>query len=1132
MPSSRRKYFLRIGVIVCVFIALIAGIAILRNAPSEAGLVMPSDQREYWEWVGSINRTPETAVDSGIELLRENPYLTALYLRLAQACIENGEVNTCQTALDQVDSADAKTTLYRDAAYTLLLAEEQEDVSIENWKTIAASPALDPTLARLIVDTAQRNPENEWLPEIEAAWQASLSTDSTQIGAAFGLGYAAVRRSDWDTSEPLLNHVKRLQPDDSQAYRELGRIYYSTGQPDRFDEITTAGIEAAHRSFDLEQELILQGNLGLAVLNWMGDLERAAGLFEEALSQSLVLSQERTAGFNMYRLANIRARQNRYQEALALLDSADIRYQTYVPAQRSEVLSLRGSTLRAMFRFSDAATVLEEAMAEAEAYNDPRGQVETLIALSQLYLQMGNYVEAREAGLSARELADKYRATDFGIAARIVLGDVERSGADLERAESHYQEGLALAEQTENHARMRELYERLGNKALDLQDFSTAQGFFNQMLESVRYMEDSRNLAVAYSGLGRTYLQYKNYSESIRLLDLALDQLEGEREISIRSDILSFKAWALYEMGNLDQAESLLLEALSLVPYNTDRQYRIEVALGYVFLKKGLFEDALEHFDDAESVENQLQFSSMHSDVSFGRAIAQWRLGHLSEAEQAFNDAISIIETKRDNIQSAEGRSFFIQQKEKLEVYEVFSVFLEEQGRTDEALHFNERARSRILVDLLYTSQQAGVVNLSDQTSQAIEMHRRLLAIDQAIDNESIPLESEETSMYRTSRAAFLRQERLRADSSYRQVEINLYGNNPIYTFLPLQADSIQTILTEQEAIVVYNLRTITTGTELQESTVAYVVLPDTILICPLEINALELLETVRFFRDQIGDVNGGPESGWETTARRLYDALIAPVRAVLPATIQHLNIVPEGVMHYLPFAALQDDGGSFLVEAYTLSIAPSATILKLCRERNPRRWSYILLIADPDGRLPGARQEALSIASGAPSRRIILIGAEATQGTFEEVAEDYDIIHFATHGYFNHRAPWDSHLELHDDILRLEEIGRLKLDAYLVTLSACETALSGGLIYDVPNGDEWVGLNQSFLAAGTPTVMASLWPIDDSVSSTFMSGFYDYLGTEGKSFALAEMQRRFIRNPSTRHPFYWAAFTIIGDPL
>jgi CHAT domain-containing protein len=264
-----------------------------------------------------------------------------------------------------------------------------------------------------------------------------------------------------------------------------------------------------------------------------------------------------------------------------------------------------------------------------------------------------------------------------------------------------------------------------------------------------------------------------------------------------------------------------------------------------------------------------------------------------------------------------------------------------------------------------------------------------------------------------------------------------------------------------------------------------------------------------------------------------LYDELIEPLDEHLPPSISHLHIVPEGVLHYLPFGALLGEDGKFLVERMSLSVAPSVSILKLCRIGNPRRWRSMLLFADPDGRLPGSRAEVTQIANASPNRRVAVVGAEATQALLEENVQYYDILHIASHGRFDSRAPWNSHLELAGDELTVAEIGKLDLrETYLVTLSACETALGGGAIADVPDGDEWVGLNQAFLAAGTPTVMASLWPIDDRISSDFMIRFYRALEVKSKAEALAEVQRQFIHSADARHPFYWAAFTVIGDPM
>ena len=488
-----------------------------------------------------------------------------------------------------------------------------------------------------------------------------------------------------------------------------------------------------------------------------------------------------------------------------------------------------------------------------------------------------------------------------------------------------------------------------------------------------------------------------------------------------------------------------------------------------------------------------------------------------------------MIEALRENLNSSTNRSSFVQKKTR--VYEYFAAFLEEQGRVAEALYYTERARSRGLVDLLFTTQQALEVDTGRVTDQVIEAERRVRALAQEIE---VGTDDEAGAAYSATRASQLRQEYRRADSLYQQLRINLSSDQSIYTFSPLRPDAMQATLLEDEVMVVYDLRSVDFGTGPEDVSVVYVMLSDTIIVQPLDVKSRTLTETIRFFRDQLRSVGEGPAQPWQAAARRLYRDLMTPVVAVLPPSTKHLHLVPEGLLHYLPFAALQDADGQYLIEQYTLSVTPSASILKLSRDRNPRRWQSMLLVGDPDGRLPGSRNEVEVVAAaGTAGQRRARIGSEATQANLEREAGTYDILHFATHGRFFPRAPWKSHLELHgEDVLSVEEIGLLSLNAYLVTLSACETALGGGLTADVPDGDEWVGLNQAFLAAGTPTVMASLWPIDDLVSGDFMINFYTTLGPEGKAHALAEVQRQFLQNPRTNHPFYWASFSIIGDPL
>lgn len=1123
---------------------LAAGMLTRQNPSVAAGTEMPEAYQAYWTWISSINQGASDAPVEGARLLNKYPDLPFLYVRFAEVCLAKAAEDLCRNVLQGMKPQSPEVELYHQTALTLLLtprADAPDDSTarwqqIGRWQYLARNPALDPALARFIVDHASRNRQEEWLPPVEAVWREQLAADSLAIGAAFGLGYAAVLRQDWEVAEPLLQRVVATAPDDPQAYRELGRIYYLTSQPERFEETLQRGIEAAEAQHDLEQQLILSGNLGWGLAQRTGNLQKAEQRIRAALAQSRALSDGETEGFNLYRLATISLQQSKYEEVLALLDTAAVRYQKHAVRQYPSVLALRGATLSSMYRFSDAERTLEAAITEAEEHRNVLVRIQALVGLTQLRYRMGRYAAAREAGLEALALAEKYRTGDFEIAARLALGDVERRWGNLETAQAHFEAGLQRAEQAKNSARVRELYNRLGRTALSTRDANSAQVYFESLLEAVRQGDEVAGLSQAYLGLGNTYHQFQNTDEALHYYDLALDALPPGEALPLHGEILIAKGWSLLQDGRFEEAAEHFEAAASLHSDDLSNQYRAEVGLGTVHLNQKQYRSALTHFTRAERIEQQVERPMTRWHVLFAKALAYWRTGQTRQAEAAFTEAIAVIEALRENLGQSANRSYFIQ--DKVQVYEHFAVFLEEQGRSEDALMYTERARSRGLVDLLYTTQREGDIQEGLPTDQIIEMDRRIRALTQALADAALdePLlaDAADPGTDPVTRASRLRDEYRRADSLYRQVQMDLIPRQQIYTFNPLSPDSVRSTLLDGEAMIVYDLRRIGPAGDVVDASVAYVVLPDTVMPRPLDLDTQALTETIRFFRDHIGHPDGEPGRGWDSAARRLYLDLMAPVVETLPASVKHLHLVPEGVLHYLPFAALQDEQGRFLVERYTLSTVPSASILNLSRAQNPQRWRSMLLFADPEGRLPGSRTEVLDIKARSPNRRQALVGQRATKANVKEFASQYDILHFATHGRFASRTPWRSALELHGgEMLSVEEIGRLNLsDAYLVTLSACETGLSGGLVADVPSGDEFIGLNQAFLAAGTPTVMSSLWPIDDRVSSEFMIDFYEHLGPQGKATALANVQRRFIQSNELRHPFYWAAFTIIGDPL
>lgn len=144
-------------------------------------------------------------------------------------------------------------------------------------------------------------------------------------------------------------------------------------------------------------------------------------------------------------------------------------------------------------------------------------------------------------------------------------------------------------------------------------------------------------------------------------------------------------------------------------------------------------------------------------------------------------------------------------------------------------------------------------------------------------------------------------------------------------------------------------------------------------------------------------------------------------------------------------------------------------------------------------------------------------------------------MIHLATHGYFNKLNPLLSGVELEPDRredgrLEVHEILSLELKAHLVTLSACDTALGSGYFADVPAGEDFVGLTRAFMFAGSPSVLASLWEVNDRSTLRFMRAFYRHQTSADKVLALAQAQREFrARMGRYSHPYFWAPFVLVG---
>ena len=247
---------------------------------------------------------------------------------------------------------------------------------------------------------------------------------------------------------------------------------------------------------------------------------------------------------------------------------------------------------------------------------------------------------------------------------------------------------------------------------------------------------------------------------------------------------------------------------------------------------------------------------------------------------------------------------------------------------------------------------------------------------------------------------------------------------------------------------------------------------------------------------------------------------------------------MPHGVLTYLPFALLPRPAGGLLVDGFTVAYLPAAAAL-LRAERGGGTARSLLAVAPSKGGLRHAPEEARVVGSLFGRNAQTLIGRQATEARFKQLAGDFRVLHLATHGYFNEASPLFSGLQLEpegndDGMLRVHEILDMPLHAELVTLSACDTALGTGYFAELPIGEEFVGLNRAFLAAGSSSVMATLWQVDDRASMELMKRFYGRLGGPGDAeipaVALASAQRELRRSSQLWHPYYWAAYVVVGQ--
>ena len=581
--------------------------------------------------------------------------------------------------------------------------------------------------------------------------------------------------------------------------------------------------------------------------------------------------------------------------------------------------------------------------------------------------------------------------------------------------------------------------------------------------------------------LNEAALEYRN--EALRL---ALD-LKPERPL-ILARSYDFLAQSYARLENYDAALANINLAFEsgrlLEEEDTGREMMGATSLraGDIFQQAGQVDNALASYDRSIQLFEKLKYQYYTYPARKGRLMSFVAKGNDVATEAELNSVLEIFNRYRTNLKRESQRNTFFNAEQS--VYDVAIDFAWSKKRdAEQAFHYSELSRARSLLD-------------------AMEKNLFNPLFD---DNIERPLPAT--------------------------------GN-------PLSVTEIKQQTPQDAQIVEYAV--------LDEKLLIWVINGNKITLHEQQLRSRDLGQRVRRFVQAVGTLPSDPEPAFITEAEELHTLLIAPIEPLLDEK-KLTAIVPDKALHYLPFAALISEvDKKYLIDKFRIQLAPSSSIflqgLKESGQNAEQSEERLLSVGNPtfDPRsfpslqpLPAANSEAQEIAGLYKPFYSPLLNRKATEQAVRSRMQTSNVAHFALHYVVDDRHSLFSKMVLappsritdsaDDGLLQIHEIYKMNLGHMrLVVLSACQTAIEQQY-----GGEGAVSVARPFIAARVPLVVATLWPVDSSSSKHLMTQFHRHrkLGRRATSEALQRAQLDMLQDEDERlhHPYYWAAFTVIG---
>jgi len=727
---------------------------------------------------------------------------------------------------------------------------------------------------------------------------------------------------------------------------------------------------------------------------------------------------------------------------------------------------------------------------------------------------------------------------------------------DFVQAEALFRQALAI-EESQPYASpgMVQKLHNIGEVLRRRRDFDQAEALFTRALDLSR----KRDPESAMTGrllhlLGRTMLERGEPAKAEPVLREALS-IVGRESVQVRN-VRGTLGECLAQTGRPDEAEALFRLNLEEAAQGGESPYMMSdrhQVLGELLRQRGALDEGERQLKEALDLRRAVAPGSIgHAESSHELGLVALASSRKDQARALFAEAVDALEAQSRRLGgSEETRAAF--RAHYHSYYRDLEDLLLDLGQDRDAFEVLERSRSRGLLSLI-ASRDLGLgaqvpEGLARELRQADVEHDRAF---RALQRPGVEAAARET-MLRTLDEARRRQEDVRA-----RIRTSAPRVAAMLDPQPLDLAGVRRALPAGTLLLAFSLgaaetRVYAVGPE-----------PDDFAVVPIGGTADEVRSEVRRFRDVLQTRRTGIERTTVIAAsRRLGDRLLRPVAEQLRRA-ERLLVVPDGALHVVPFSALQDPTrpGHYLVESKAIEVVPSVTLYDtLARAASARSGPIRAVgfgdpaypVSAPTGgsgpaltraqaaglslhALPATRDEVAALRTLARDAQL-WTGAAATEEKAKAIPRDTRFVHFACHGFLDERLPLESGLALamperaaqggDNGFLQAWEVFEgLRIDADQVTLSACQTGLGRDLA-----GEGLMGLTWAFLYAGARSVLASLWEVSDESTADLMKRLYRHLANGlPRAEALRRAQVELVGRRATSSPYYWAAFTLIGD--